>query len=66
MIMLAFAFVPAAFALFVVRERETKAKHLQVVSGVSFIAYWLSTWLFDLASYQVCVYMHTCMLNRRT
>ena len=30
MIMLAFAFIPAAFALFVVRERETKAKHLQV------------------------------------
>lgn len=29
MIMLSFAFVPAAFALFVVRERETKAKHLQ-------------------------------------
>lgn len=53
MIMLSFAFVPAAFALFVVRERETKAKHLQVVSGISFLSYWLSTWLFDFASYQV-------------
>jgi ATP-binding cassette subfamily A (ABC1) protein 3 len=53
MIMLSFAFVPAAFALFVVRERETKAKHLQVVSGVSFLSYWLSTWIFDFASYQV-------------
>lgn len=30
MILLAFSFIPAAFVLFVVRERETKAKHLQV------------------------------------
>ncbi|EWM19989.1 abc transporter [Nannochloropsis gaditana] len=57
MMMLAFAFIPAAFAVFVVRERETKAKHLQLVSGVSFLSYWLSTWLFDFASYQVPLWM---------
>lgn len=63
MIMLAFAFVPAAFALFVVRERETKAKHLQVVSGVSFISYWLSTWLFDFASYQIPMWLTVIILK---
>jgi ATP-binding cassette, subfamily A (ABC1), member 3 len=63
MIMLAFAFVPAAFALFVVRERETKAKHLQVVSGVSFLSYWLSTWLFDFASYQIPLWLTVIILK---
>jgi ABC-type multidrug transport system fused ATPase/permease subunit len=63
MIMLAFAFVPAAFALFVVRERETKAKHLQVVSGVSFLSYWLSTWLFDFASYQIPMWLTIIILK---
>jgi ABC-type multidrug transport system ATPase subunit len=49
-IMMAFAFVPAGFVVFVVRERETKAKHQQLVSGVSTIAYWFATWLWDFAS----------------
>lgn len=57
MIMLAFAFIPAAFVLFVVRERETKAKHLQIVSGVSFLSYWLSTWIFDFLSYQIPLWL---------
>jgi hypothetical protein len=102
--LLAICFLPSAFILFVVREKEIRAKQqqvpnaqllyaapnhryghaliaarysrrlsnrrysrgqghqdddsdplcaLQVVSGVSFIAYWTSTWLFDLISYQV-------------
>jgi ABC-type multidrug transport system ATPase subunit len=63
MIMLSFAFIPAAFALFVVRERETKAKHLQLVSGVSFFSYWLSTWLFDFASYQIPLWMTIAILK---
>jgi len=63
MIMLSFAFIPAAFALFVVRERETKAKHLQLVSGVSFFSYWLSTWLFDFACYQIPLWMTIAILK---
>ena len=35
---LAFAFVPATFALFVVRERQQKSKHQQLVRGVSVVA----------------------------
>lgn len=63
MIMLSFAFVPAAFALFVVRERETKAKHLQVVSGVSFLSYWLATWIFDFASFQIPLWLTVIILK---
>jgi ATP-binding cassette subfamily A (ABC1) protein 3 len=50
---IAFAFIPAGFAVFVVREREVKAKHLQLVSGVSLPAYWLSTFIWDYTTYLV-------------
>jgi hypothetical protein len=36
MMLLAVPFIPSSFALFVVRERETKAKHLQVGGLLSF------------------------------
>jgi ATP-binding cassette subfamily A (ABC1) protein 3 len=49
--MIAFCFVPASFAVFVVKEREVKAKHQQVISGVSIYAYWTSTYLWDTLSY---------------
>ena len=44
--MLAIPYVPAAFATFVVREREVKAKHQQLVSGISIPAYWIAAWLW--------------------
>lgn len=51
--MIAFCFVPASFAVFVVREREVKAQHQQLISGVSGAAYWLSTWIWDSCSYMI-------------
>lgn len=56
-IMLAAPCIPAAFATFVVRERETKSKQQQMVSGVSIPAYWLSTFLWDVISYQPTVWL---------
>ncbi len=49
--MIAFCFVPASFATFVVKEREVKAKHQQIISGVSIYAYWCSTWVWDTVSF---------------
>eukprot|EP01038_Epipyxis_sp_PR26KG_P005748 gene5748-7937_t len=49
--MIAFCFIPASFATFIVKEREVKAKHQQVISGVSIYAYWLSTYTWDIISY---------------
>ena len=46
-IMLAIPFVPAAFITYIVREKEVKAKHQQMVSGVGVVAYWLSTFIWD-------------------
>jgi hypothetical protein len=44
---IAMCFVPSSIAIFVVREREIKSKHIQTVSGVSLEAYWLANWAWD-------------------
>jgi len=51
MVMIAFCFLPASYAIFVVKEREVKAKHQQIISGVSIYAYWFATWFWDAVSY---------------
>jgi hypothetical protein len=53
LIILSFPFISGAFATFVVEERQSKAKHLQTVAGVKPFAYWLSTWLWDIANYSI-------------
>ena len=53
LIILSFPFISGAFATFVVEERQSKAKHLQTVAGVKPLAYWLSTWLWDIANYSI-------------
>ncbi len=57
-IAIAFSFIPAAWVGFIVREREQRSKHLQVVSGVSLNAYWLSTYAWDILSF-----LPTCILT---
>lgn len=52
-IMIAMCFLPASYAAFIVKEREVKAKHQQIISGVSLTAYWSATFLWDAASYLV-------------
>eukprot|EP00520_Triparma_pacifica_P008709 CAMPEP_0118657482 /NCGR_PEP_ID=MMETSP0785-20121206/14045_1 /TAXON_ID=91992 /ORGANISM="Bolidomonas pacifica, Strain CCMP 1866" /LENGTH=2195 /DNA_ID=CAMNT_0006550409 /DNA_START=65 /DNA_END=6648 /DNA_ORIENTATION=+ len=50
-ILIPYCYIPAAFVVFVVRERACKSKHLQLVSGVTIEAFWLSTFLFDVFLY---------------
>ena len=42
-----FSVLLAYFVLFVVKEKENGAKHLQFVSGVHSSTYWLANYLFD-------------------
>jgi ATP-binding cassette subfamily A (ABC1) protein 3 len=37
----------------IIREREQNTKHLQIISGISLIAYWLSNFIFELVKYFV-------------
>lgn len=59
-VMFALSFVPASFTLFLIEERVTNAKHLQVVSGINAQIYWLATLLWDLANY--CIPATLCVL----
>ena len=52
-IIIAFCFVPASYAVFVVRERESNAKHLQTISGVNLLAYWTANFAFDALAFFV-------------
>jgi len=53
LIVVSFPFIAGAFGIFVVSERQSKAKHLQTVAGVEPSAYWLSTWIWDIMNYQI-------------
>ncbi|BFG38061.1 hypothetical protein CerSpe_243350 [Prunus speciosa] len=48
---IAFSFIPASFAVSIVKEREVKAKHQQLISGVSILSYWASTYIWDFISF---------------
>ncbi|XP_048586908.1 ATP-binding cassette sub-family A member 2 isoform X2 [Nematostella vectensis] len=52
-VIIAMSFVPASFVVFLVTERSTKAKHLQFVSGVDPVVYWLSNYLWDMCNYLI-------------
>lgn len=50
---LAIGFIPASIIVFIVKERESKVKHQQLVSGVSMSAYWLSNFFVDYVKYLI-------------
>lgn len=56
-ILIPYCYIPAAFVVFVVKERSTKSKHLQLVSGVTIEAYWFSTFVFDVALYVLLTFI---------
>ena len=47
-VIVAMSFVPASFVVFLVYERSTKAKHLQFVSGMNRVVYWVANYLWDM------------------
>ncbi|XP_034145341.1 retinal-specific phospholipid-transporting ATPase ABCA4a isoform X3 [Esox lucius] len=50
-VIFAMSFVPASFVLYLIQERMTQAKHLQFVSGVSPVVYWMANFLWDMVNY---------------
>ncbi|TNN47924.1 ATP-binding cassette sub-family A member 1 [Liparis tanakae] len=52
-VIFAMSFVPASFILFLIEERVSKAKHLQFVSGVKPVLYWLANFTWDMLNYTV-------------
>ncbi|XP_076468817.1 phospholipid-transporting ATPase ABCA3-like isoform X2 [Babylonia areolata] len=47
------AILNASFCHFLIRERQTGAKHLQVVSGVGPLVFWLASFAWDFINYLI-------------
>ena len=47
------AFLSSSFVLFLIKERTTKAKHIQFVSGVHPINFWFSTFCWDMINFMI-------------
>ncbi|XP_055359678.1 retinal-specific phospholipid-transporting ATPase ABCA4-like isoform X2 [Betta splendens] len=56
-VIFAMSFIPASFVLYLIQERVTKAKHLQLVSGVSPLVYWVASFFWDMINYALCAAM---------
>jgi hypothetical protein len=59
-VIFALAFIPASFLVFLIDERVTTSKHLQLVSGVKGLTYWWANYVWDLTSY--CVSITFCII----
>lgn len=47
-VIFAMSFVPASFVVFLIQERVNKAKHMQFISGVQPLLYWLANFIWDM------------------
>ncbi|KAL7850832.1 hypothetical protein AOLI_G00211880 [Acnodon oligacanthus] len=56
-VIFAMSFIPASFVLYLIQERVTKAKHLQFVSGVSPLVYWVANFFWDMLNYSISTAM---------
>jgi ATP-binding cassette subfamily A (ABC1) protein 3 len=52
-LLICMSYIPAAFAQFLVRERELAAKHQQTISGISLPGYWLANFAWDFSTFLV-------------
>ena len=59
---IALSFKFASIVAFIVKEREDKSKHQQIVSGLSLPAYWLGNFVFDYLLYVVLAVFSIVMI----
>ncbi|XP_035826205.1 ATP-binding cassette sub-family A member 7 [Aplysia californica] len=52
-VIFAMSFIPASFVIFLIEERVSKSKHLQMLSGVNPMTYWLGNWIWDMLNYAI-------------
>lgn len=52
-IALAYIFISASMIVIITKERENNAKHQQIISGVSHLAYWLSNFIVDWVKWMI-------------
>lgn len=54
-ILCAYAFIPAGFVVYIVREKITQEKRLQYVCGIKPFLYWFSSFIWDFIYYLVII-----------
>ncbi|KAJ9468844.1 ABC transporter ced-7 [Diplonema papillatum] len=50
-VLIPFTMVPSTYVSFIVREKQSQSKHVQLVAGCSLASFWLSSFIWDLLSY---------------
>jgi ABC-type multidrug transport system ATPase subunit len=55
-LLIPFGYIPGAFIVFLVKERVSKSKHLQLVSGVNMTSYWFSQYIWDLTLFAILTF----------
>ncbi|OXA58526.1 ATP-binding cassette sub-family A member 3 [Folsomia candida] len=61
---LALGFLVAVYAIFPIKEQAMRSKHLQFISGVNFIVFWISNLLVDLVLYFLpCLALHLILIG---
>ncbi|CBZ23971.1 putative ABC transporter [Leishmania mexicana MHOM/GT/2001/U1103] len=66
-IILPFIFIPSNTISYIVEEKESGARHMQWLSGANVVAYWLSSFVFDFATYlltQILAFIIFLIFNR--
>ena len=43
--------IPSNFIINIIREKENKSKHLQILSGLSLLVYWLNNYIFEIGKF---------------
>lgn len=68
-VIFAMSFVPASFVVFLIQERVTKAKHMQFISGVQPLLYWVANFMWDMVRHKTntpcrseCVFVLSVLL----
>ena len=61
-ILVPLCYIPGSFVTFLVRERTSKAKHLQLVSSVSPYLYWAAVYIWDASLFTFLVFLIICAL----
>eukprot|EP01035_Chromulina_nebulosa_P040287 gene40287-54478_t len=54
-ILVPLSYIPASFVSFLVKERVSKSKHLQIVSSVSPYLYWVATFAWDMFLFMILI-----------
>ena len=56
-LLIPYCFVSANFVVFLIKEKQSKAKHLQVTCGVNLVSFWLANIAWDVINFLVIVFL---------